>query len=344
VPVAAYTPRDPSASALYAVVRDHVETFRADAARLREGEGLPRFVDDEFRAFLRCGFLAGGFARFRCGECRTERLVAFSCKGRGFCPRCGGRRMAERAAHLVDRVLRDVPVRQWVLTLPHRIRYLLAWRHGARRIHGAQGSGVASEPQTCHARWEDFDLHAGVRVQAGHRDRLERVCRYMLRPPLADERLTVTGTGDVAVQLRRPWADGTTHLVLAPAAFLARLAVLVPRPRVNLLLYQGVLAPRAVWRSEVVPQPALAAARPPHRAGEETVARGARGWRWADLMRRVFAVDVLACPRCGGRLRFVATLETSEVTRRILQHLGLATEVPPPVPSRAPPTVDDWAA
>ena len=112
----------------------------------------------------------------------------------------------------------------------------------------------------------------------------------------------MTGTGDVAVQLRRPWADGTTHLVFVPTAFLARLAVLVPRPRVNLLLYQGVLAPRAAWRSGVVPQLALAAARPPHRAAEETVARGARGWRWADLMRRVFAIDVLACPRCGGRL------------------------------------------
>lgn len=114
---------------LYAVVHEHVETFRAEAARLRGGDGLPRFVDAEFRAFLRCGFLAGGFARFRCRDCTAERLVAFSCKGRGFCPSCGGRRMAERSAHLVDRVLPDVPVRQWVLTLPHGLRYLLAWRH-----------------------------------------------------------------------------------------------------------------------------------------------------------------------------------------------------------------------
>jgi hypothetical protein len=60
-------------------------------------------------------------------------------------------------------------------------------------------------------------------------------------------------------------------------------------------------------------------------------------------MRRVFAVDVLACPRCGGRLRLVATLEASEATRRILQHLGLPTEVPSPAPSRAPPRFDDWA-
>jgi transposase-like zinc-binding protein/putative transposase len=80
-------------------------------------------------AFLRCGCLAGGFARFRCTECGLDRLVAFSCQGRGFCPRCGGRRMAERSAHLVDHVFPDVPVRQWVLSLPHRLRYLLAWDH-----------------------------------------------------------------------------------------------------------------------------------------------------------------------------------------------------------------------
>ena len=114
---------------LYQVVRDHFETFHAQAASLRDGEGLPRFVEEEFRAFLRCGWLAGGFARFRCASCGLDRLVAFSCKGRGFCPSCGGRRMAERAAHLVEDVFPEVPVRQWVLSLPHRVRYQLAWDH-----------------------------------------------------------------------------------------------------------------------------------------------------------------------------------------------------------------------
>jgi hypothetical protein len=74
--------------------------------------------------------LAHGFARVRCGACGFERLLPFSCKGRGFCPSCGGRRMAERAAHLVDHVLPpDVPVRQWVLSVPHRLRYRLAYDH-----------------------------------------------------------------------------------------------------------------------------------------------------------------------------------------------------------------------
>ncbi len=103
----------------------------------------------------------------------------------------------------------------------------------------------------CHARWEGFDLHAGVRVLAGQRDRLERVCRDALRPPVAGARLQRTADGQVVLQLRHPWADGTTHVAFTPTAFLSRLAVLVPRPRVNLVLYHELLAPRAAWRAEV---------------------------------------------------------------------------------------------
>ena len=112
---------------LHQVVREHFETFLAQAADLRDGEGLPGFVEQEFRDFLQCGALGGGFARFRCTGCGFDRLVPFSCKGRAFCPSCGGRRMAERAAHLVDSVFPRVPVRQWVLSLPPRLRYRLAW-------------------------------------------------------------------------------------------------------------------------------------------------------------------------------------------------------------------------
>jgi hypothetical protein len=219
-----------------------------------------------------------------------------------------------------------------------------AARQRPRRLGVPREPVAAPDPVACHTRAEGFDLHAGVRVPAGHRDRLEHLCRYALRPPLGEERLTRTAAGNVAVHLRRPWADGTTHLLFTPTAFLARLAVLVPRPRVNLVLYHGVLAPRAAWRAEVVPQQAPAAPSTVPLPTADTAPVSRRGWRWADLMRRVFAVDVLACPTCGGRLRLIATLEASEVTRRILRHLGLPTEVPPPVPSRAPPRIDDWAA
>ena len=182
-----------------------------------------------------------------------------------------------------------------------------------------------------------------VRVPAGQRDRLERVCRYTLRPPVAGARLQLTEDGQVVLQLRQPWADGTTHLAFTQTAFLERLAVLVPRPHVNLVLYHGVLAPRAAWRAEVVPRRASkAAADSPVDTPEAGVMHrpSARGATWADLMRRAFAGDVLACPRCGGRLRLIALIEASATTRRILRHLGLASEVPTPAPARAPPTGD----
>ena len=97
----------------------HLTNFLATVDARTGGVGLPAFVVAEFRKFLRCGVLAHGFARVRCEDCAFERLVPFSCKGRGFCPSCGGRRMAERAAHLVEHVFPpDVPVRQWVLSVP----------------------------------------------------------------------------------------------------------------------------------------------------------------------------------------------------------------------------------
>ena len=98
-----YVPRSPTTGVLYGVVRAHLADFLATVAARTDGNGLPAFVTAEFRKFLRCGALAHGFARVRCEDCAFERLVPFSCKGRGFCPSCGGRRMAERAAHLVER-------------------------------------------------------------------------------------------------------------------------------------------------------------------------------------------------------------------------------------------------
>lgn len=142
------------------------------------------------------------------------------------------------------------------------------------------------------------------------------------------------------LQLRHPWADGTTHLTFAPTAFLERLAVLVPRPRVNLVLYHGLLAPRAAWRAEVVPGGAPSATTTPlvdEPDSDITRRPSARGASWADLMRRAFEVDVLKCPRCSGRLRLIALIEASAVARRILTHLALPADVPRPSPARAPP-------
>jgi hypothetical protein len=482
---AVYVPRSPTTSVLYGVVRGHLPALVAAVDAETDGSGLPGFVVNEFRKFLRCGVLTHGFARVRCGDCAYERLIPFSCKARAVCTSCGGRRMMERASHLVDHVLpADVPVRQWVLSVPHRLRYRLAYDHrlcrtvlqifvcalrsayrrqgrrqglgggetgmvtsiqrfggavnahlhfhtivldglfvrepdGTLRFHaaprptdddvrrvvarvrrrlerlglaaaasddeadplaaespalaglsraavlgraalgpraGRRPARIGADPDApwvdrhvpLHADDGGFDLHAAVHVAADDRERLERLCQYLCRPPLGQGRLKKLLDGRIAVGLQRPWADGTTHLVFTPIELLQRLVPLVPRPRINMLLYHGVLAPNAPWRREVVaraePEATAAELCPPappahEEASEAQAARRRPRYRaWSDLMRRAFQADVLTCPRCGGRMTVLATIEDPAVIHRILTHLGLATEAREALPAaRASP-------
>ncbi len=87
---------------------------------------LPAYITQEFEAYLKCGRLEHGFLRVRCETCHDEKLVAYSCKKRAFCPSCGARRMTESAALLVDEVLPHQPMRQWVLSVPFPLRFLFA--------------------------------------------------------------------------------------------------------------------------------------------------------------------------------------------------------------------------
>jgi len=120
-----YRPRNPEDSLLYRTIAGHLETFLAH--QRERGREVPHFVEREMRAYLSCGVLACGFLRLQCESCGKDRLLPLSCKGRSVCPSCGGRRMVDTAAHLVDRVFPRVPVRQWVLSLPFALRYRLAY-------------------------------------------------------------------------------------------------------------------------------------------------------------------------------------------------------------------------
>jgi len=123
---ARYRPRRPSRSALYRCVQQYLETWLAQCRDGHDDEwSVPEYVEREFRRYLECGVLAHGFARARCGDCGHDFLIAFSCKGRGVCPSCNARRMVATAAHLTDHVLPALPVRQWVLAVPKRLRYFL---------------------------------------------------------------------------------------------------------------------------------------------------------------------------------------------------------------------------
>jgi hypothetical protein len=213
------------------------------------------------------------------------------------------------------------------------------------------------------ASLDGFSLHAGVRVHEHDRDGLERLCRYAVRPPFALDRLSRGEDGRLVYRMKRP-RGGSLFLLLTPDELLAKLATLVLPPRVHGIRYHGVFAPNCKVRARVVPPPpepdsgaepdpsdhappgaaptvAIVPAAPP--AGRSTPPpprdRPARAYRipWADLLRKVFALDVLACPDCGGRLRVLAFITEATTARRILDCLGLDSTPPPLARAQAPP-------
>ena len=125
-----YNPRHPERTLLYQTVAEHYETWLELACSGQfDGQGdhhTPKpYVRKAFEKYLECGIFAHGFARARCDDCGHDYFVAFCCKGRGVCPSCNTRRMVETAAHLNDHVFPRLPVRQWVLSVPKRLRYFM---------------------------------------------------------------------------------------------------------------------------------------------------------------------------------------------------------------------------
>ena len=172
------------------------------------------------------------------------------------------------------------------------------------------------------AETEGFNLHAGVRVAACRRRQLERLCSYILRPPVNQERLEMLADGRVAYQLKQPWSDGTTAVAFQPGELLEKLAALVPPPRVHQTRYHGVLSSHARLRPAVVPAPA------PDAPGSPCHPARPRRMPWAELLRRVHALDLFACPHCSGRMRIIAAITQTTVIRAILRACGLPAAPP----------------
>jgi len=135
-----YARRRPELTPCYKIIQEHLSTFIAE--REAEGRPLPDYVTQEFEAYLKCGISAYGFLRLQCETCDEEKIVAFSCKRRGFCPSCCARRQAEAAAHLVDEVLPLIPYRQFVLSFPIPLRY---WLHSNRQLYAKVHAIVIGE-------------------------------------------------------------------------------------------------------------------------------------------------------------------------------------------------------
>ncbi len=187
---------------------------------------------------------------------------------------------------------------------------------------------------------DGFSLDAAVRCGADDREALEQLCRYITRPALANERVQTNAGGQVVLKLKTPWRDGTTHLIMSPLEFMQRLAALVPRPRLHLIRFHGVLAPNAKLRALVVPQKVPQAPGPAAQeaAPAECVANCAHHCpvrlSWAKLLKRVFDLDLEHCPNCGGELKIIAAILEAPVIEKILTHLGLQARAPPRAPAR----------
>jgi hypothetical protein len=476
-----YSRREPEKTALFQVLQRHLLTFEQEWTDKSDGRTLPGFVTDELHDFMGCGVLARGFAQLLCKTCHERYVVAWSCKGRGFCPSCGGRRMNAGALTLVDHVLPDTPIRHWVLTMPFPLRFPLAFdgallgqvlriftdtvtrwyrqRQANRGLPGGQCGSVtaihrASSDLRCdphfHCLFLDgvfapdadgkgqmfhpapaptqhdveqvveraskrilrflqrrgvitlvtapgdgevtvvtdetlgekdpllarllaaatagaspagpahkrapvrivldpdatpvakgklcgqhagFNLQAATKVAANDKKGRVNLCKYILRPPLANDRLKILDDGNVRLEFKRPWSDGTSSIDLAPLALIARLAALVPPPRRHVVRYSGVISSHSSLRSQVVPVPPAATPEEMDKPSPPL----SHYISWSELLRKTFHIDTV-CPACKSPLRLIAMIETEDTIKKILSAMGLPTEAPKLCPARPPPS------
>ena len=228
----------------------------------------------------------------------------------------------------------------------------VSYRFATGPSKGKKALVLRSVPETDHTevkglvvKESGFSLHAGVECQSHEREKLERLCRYVTRPAIAEERLSMSARGKVIYKLKRPWADGTTAIKLTPLELIERLASLVPRPRVHLTRFHGVLASHAKLRSQVVPkklQPTGSGDPEPEARSDKEPTSKARRISWKRLLKRVFAIDIEQCSRCGGKVKVIASIEDPKVIKKILEHLNLpSTPQRPEEPARGPPESDE---
>jgi len=284
-----------------------------------------------------------------------------------------------------DRLTEDDPLLAQLLAAAVQGRAATGPRAGQKVLRFGDRVEIDADREVAHkkthglARANGFSLHAGVAVPANDRQRLERLCRYVGRPPVATERLSSLQDGRLLYELRHPWRDGTTHVAFEPLELIDRLAALVPPPRFHTVRYHGVLASRSKHRAAVVPGEMKSAAQPscasdtcaalsagsmqpdtdtvrirssqrdgsprtdvgPESQEAPLSSRPSRYYSWSELMSRVFKIDVLKCPRCkSGPMRILAAIHPPMTTRAILTSLGMPTRAPPIAPAR--PVTSDW--
>lgn len=190
------------------------------------------------------------------------------------------------------------------------------------------------------AKNSGFSLHAGVAMPGSEREKIEKLCRYIARPAVALERLSLSASGQVVYTLKKPYDDGTQAISMSQLELMERLAALVPRPRVHLTRFAGVFAPHYKHRALVVLKPQAQQTQIDSPAAEPKKSR----ITWARLLKRVFGIDIETCHMCFSKMKIIAAIEDPQVIRKILKHLGLPITPPTPWPARGPPTAanDDF--
>jgi hypothetical protein len=137
-----------------------------------------------------------------------------------------------------------------------------------------------------------FSLHAGVYAKSNQRDKLERLCRYISRPPVSEHRLSLTEQGNIRYELKTPYRNGTTHMIFEPLDFISKLVALVPAPRVNLTRFHGVFGANSKHRSRIINQPSNNKT-----LGEVVATQSEKRIRmtWAQRLKRAFNIDITTC-------------------------------------------------
>jgi hypothetical protein len=178
---------------------------------------------------------------------------------------------------------------------------------------------------------DGFSLHANVKILSHQRSELERLCRYILRGPIANDRISYDPYTGVRLKLKSPYTDGTTHLQFTPDQFIKRIIALIPPPRQNLIRYVGVFGARHKKREVITSM-----------AQPKKVKTKKKTYRtpWSELLRYVFKYEVNYCDYCGTKLQLVATIKSQEACHKILTHLKIPIEQITTSAPRAPPELD----
>ena len=219
-------------------------------------------------------------------------------------------------------------------SIKSRIAFGIRSGQKVRRV-GARDFGVGIDvdreiiSEKC-VRVGRFTLHANTRVATDKRDQLESLIKYVARPAVSHDRISLTPSGDIEYTLKSEWHDGTTALLFSPEEFIEKLAALVPYPQKNLIIYSGCLAANHKIRSQIIPlQP------PPETMDQAKDAskpqREGRYIPWAELLKKTWNIDIFKCEKCNGPTRIGEFISDPDEILKVMTDAGLSARPPPDV-------------